>query len=122
MKTEQYGVVTSIKNISEGVIGKGNFVSVLGTTFVSQEDHNQKLGVCIADTESGEMMPVAVTGIVLCLTGAAVSKGQHVYCDSGPIYGVTFSDPPTTPELEQVVGIALDAATGAGEYIRVLLN
>lgn len=121
MQTEQYGVVTSIKNVSGAEIEKGHFVSVLGTMFVSSEDHNPKLGVCLANTANNEMMPVAVTGIVLCVTGAAVSKSNHVYCDTGVIYPVVFSDPATAPQLEQVVGIALDAATGAGESIRVLL-
>ncbi len=122
MKTEQYGVVTSIKNESGAAIAKGHFVSVLGTMFVSSEDHNPKLGVCLANTDDNEMMPVAVTGIVLCVTGAAVSKSSHVYCDTGVVHPVVFSDPPTTAQLEQVVGIALDAATGAGETIRVLLT
>lgn len=122
MKTEQYGVVTSIKNESGAAIEKGHFVSVLGTMFVSSEDHNPKLGVCLANTDANEMMPVAVTGIVLCVTGAAVSKGSRVYCDTGVVHLVVFSDPPTTAQLEQVVGIALDAATGAGETIRVLLT
>src|SRR5574338_384248 len=115
MKTEQYGVVTSVQNKSGNTFQKGHFVSVSGSTFVSSEDHNQKLGVCLANTDADEMMPVAVTGIVLCITGAAVSKGSRVFCDTGTIFPIAFSDPPTTQQLEQIVGIALDAALGAGE-------
>ena len=122
MKTEQYGVVTSVENKSGNTFQKGHFVSVLGTAFVSSEDHNQKLGVCLANTDADEMMPVAVTGIVLCVTGAAVAKGEHVFCDTGTIFPIAFSDPPSTQQLEQIVGIALDAASGAGESIRVLLS
>lgn len=121
MKTEQYGVVTSIKNLSDDIIPQGYFVSVNGTQFNSSEDNNLKLGVCLADTPIGEMMPVAVSGIVLCVTAGSIIKGSKVMCD-GAISQINFSVPPTTQELQQVVGVALDEATGADEVIRVLLK
>ena len=119
--TEQLGIVTSIKNATGVDIPKGWFVNVNGSTFSSEEDYNKKLGVAIADTQDGEMIPVAISGIVLCATGSAITKGNKVYCD-GKIYAVNFSDPVEAPELQKVVGTALDSSNGADQLIRVLLT
>ncbi|MBU0472908.1 MAG: DUF2190 family protein [Bacteroidetes bacterium] len=121
MKTEQIGIVTSIKNESGDTILKGYFVNMQGVLGNSEENNNEMIGVCIADTNDGEMMPVAVTGIVLCVTGGIIYKGNPVSCD-GKIYKVNFTDPPTTSELQRVVGKALDAATAADQLVRVLLK
>lgn len=121
MKTEQLGVVTSIKNDSGGDISKGYFITVQGGMGNSEEENNELVGVCIADTEDLGMMPVAVSGIVLCVTGGAISKGNKVSCD-GAISKITFTDPPTASEMQKVVGMALDASTASGELIRVLIK
>ena len=121
MKTEQIGVVTSIKNESGDTILKGYFVNMDGMVGNSSENNNAMIGVCIADTNDNEMMPVAVTGIVLCVTGGAISKGNPVTCD-GQVIKASFSATPTTAQLQSVVGKALDSSTGANQLIRVLLK
>lgn len=73
------------------------------------------LGVSEVDVASGEQMSVITSGVVLCTTGAAVSAGAKLESDSaGKV--VTWA---TSGE---VVGWALDAASGANEVIRVRLD
>jgi hypothetical protein len=121
MKTENLGVITSIKNLGDSPIEQGMFVGVSGVTFNSSEDNNRSLGVAIAETEVGEMVPVAVTGIALAKAGGAISIGSLISCDTYA-YQINLSDPPTASELKRVVGKALDTASGAGELIRVLIK
>ncbi|PIQ08124.1 MAG: hypothetical protein COW71_13615 [Ignavibacteriales bacterium CG18_big_fil_WC_8_21_14_2_50_31_20] len=123
MKTEQLGIVTSILNQAGKTILKGYFVNIQGALGNSEESNNEMIGVCTADTNNGEMMPVAVTGIALCVTGGAITKGNHVFCDQ-KIFQINYAAPPaaTSNELQMVVGIALDTASGADELIRVLLK
>ena len=122
MKAEQPILITSIQNKSGASIPQGHFVMYSGSQGNSTEDNNQIIGVCNAETDYLEYMPVVVSGIALVLSGGAISAGSKVYTDSGPAYAITFTDPPTAAELQQVVGIALDAASGVGELIRVLLR
>jgi len=121
METEHLGVITSIKNESGMAIEQGYFVSVAGGVFNSEEETNISLGVCLADTNDSEMMPVAVTGIALVKTGGAITIGNHVYCD-GLALQLNYTDPKTTQEVEKRVGVALDTATASGEFIRVLIK
>ena len=121
MKTENLGVVISIKNETGNPIEKGYFINTSGVTFNSGEETNTSLGIALADTEADEMIPVAVTGVALAKTGAAISQGSHVYCD-GTILKINYTDPKTTQEVEKRVGVALDTASASGELIRVLIK
>jgi Uncharacterized conserved protein (DUF2190) len=121
MKTEQLGIVTSVRNDSGGLVSAHTFVDVNGYPFNSSEETNVKLGVCIADTNHDDMSPICINGIVIVKTGGAINKGSHVSCD-GPIYQLNYTDPKTTQELNSCVGMALDAATAADELIRVLIK
>jgi Uncharacterized conserved protein (DUF2190) len=121
MKTEQLGVVTSIQNLMGAVASKGYCINANGVTFNSTEESNTFLGISLADTNDLEMIPVAVTGIALAKTAGAITKGESVYCD-GRISQMVFTDPKTANEVQSVIGIALDSATGADEYIRVRIK
>ena len=122
MKTEQLGVVTSIKCQQGEAISKGSFISVNGGLFNSSEDFNLSLGIALADTDDGEMIPVAVTGIALAKAGGVIAKGDDVVCDGSSTLKATLSEPPTTTQMQKVVGKALDAVAASGEFIRVLLR
>lgn len=74
------------------------------------------LGVIDADTSITEMMPVAVNGVALVTSGAAITIGSLVKSDAN---AKAIS---TTTNDKLVFGKALDAATGADEIIRVLLK
>lgn len=78
------------------------------------------LGVCqeeitAADATNGRIANVAILGISLVESGAAVSAGAKVQTDaSGRAIAALTGD--------HVLGVALDAAGGAGEWIAVLLS
>lgn len=122
MKTEQPILITSIQNKYGATIVSGHFVTYSGSLGNSSEDNNQIIGVCNAETDDLEYMPVVVSGIALVLSGGLINAGSKVYTDGGPAYAISFTDPPTAAELQQVVGMAVDAAAGANELIRVLLS
>lgn len=70
------------------------------------------IGVVEADTESGNVAPANVLGIMLVEAGAAVSAGADVQSDAA---GKAI---PKDAGLSN--GIALDAALADGDLIRIL--
>ncbi|HSL87606.1 MAG TPA: capsid cement protein [Bacteroidales bacterium] len=111
MKTEQPVLITSIKcEIAEGAV-KHRFIRFNG--FYGEEGY-KSLGVCNANTAFGEMIPVMAKGIAIVETGGPVNQGSPVESFDD---GVALTQ--TTGPLE---GYALDAASGAGELIRILLS
>lgn len=138
MKTEQPSLVTSIK-ASTG-LSKNLFVGFNGNL---PSANSKPLGVVNADTDAGNMCPVAVSGIVLVKTGSAVQRGSAVTTNASgkavPVLNFTASVPQgstsvlsnsTFPTLllnggilpQSVAGYALDDASGADQLIRVLLT
>lgn len=100
------------------------------------------LGVFDADTKAGQQAPVMVLGIALVESGAAVTAGANVASDASgkavaaaalsvsvPAGGTAVTSTAAQPTLtvaggylpQAVNGVALDAASGAGEFIRVRL-
>jgi hypothetical protein len=113
MKTEQPILITSIELTTD--ITKNLCVTHEGNI---AEEGDSFIGVCNADTLNGEEAPVMVSGIALCVSSAAISKGFKVVTfDNGSVAANT-----ATTFMTNHVGIALDAATGADELIRVLLK
>jgi len=107
MKTEQPILITSITAIED--LSKNVFVDFFGSKSTGTD---KSLGVCNADTSTGEQAPVVCRGIALVKTSAAISVGAQVLCNNG------LASPTGVGPAE---GYALDAASGAGELIRVLL-
>ncbi|WKZ71115.1 MAG: DUF2190 family protein [Melioribacteraceae bacterium] len=109
MKTEQPLLITSVKAAAE--TDAFLFVGFDGAVLSSAV---KSLGVSHAHTESGEQLPVTVSGIALVLSGDAVSVGAEVESDANG----------KAVPLDAGVsnGYALDEATGADEVIRVLLK
>ena len=108
MKTEQPILITSI--LANQDFPKNRFISFDG--YLGSEGA-KSLGVCSAETSLNELAPVACNGIVLIETTAAVSQGAKVQT-----YDDGYAGPDNGGPTE---GYALDAATGANEFIRVLL-
>ena len=110
MLTEQPILITSIKcQVTEG-LKKNYFVSFDGRLGA---DGQKSLGVCNADTDLNEMVPVTAKGIALVYTGSGISLGAGVQ---------SFDDGKAVPlDAGPLEGYAMDAATGAGELIRILL-
>lgn len=82
------------------------------------------IGVCqedisAADATAGRIANIALLGVSLVESGAAVTQGAKVRSDASG-RAVALADAAGTND--QVAGIALDAASGAGEWIAVLLT
>jgi hypothetical protein len=138
MKTEQIILMSSIELASD--LTKNLFIGLDGALCGADA---KALGVLNADTLSGEQAPIAVQGIALVYSGSAVSVGDELASDANG-KAVTATDiavttatgstavlsDAATPTIsvngsvlpQKINGIALDAATGADELIRVLLK
>lgn len=111
MKTEQPVLITSVQcEIELGAV-KHRFIKFSGAY---GEEGYKSLGVCNANTAFGEMMPVMAKGIAIVETGGPINQGASVESFDD---GVAVTQ--TTGPLE---GYAMDAASGAGQLIRVLLS
>ena len=70
-------------------------------------------GVCDADTDKGQLAPVAVLGILLVKAVGVITKGVKVTSNAeGKEIPVSSS--------EEVNGYALDDASGDGDIIRIV--
>ena len=127
------GVIYSIR--AAGDLPKARFVGFDGNLCAANA---KALGVTQYDFAAGEMAGVIVTGIALVEAGGAISAGQAVTSDAEgkavPVSQATVTISSGTADavagtynvdggvLPQAVnGWALDAATAAGQVIRVLL-
>jgi len=110
MLTEQPILITSIQCTEVGGIIKNRFINFQGAFGA---EGVKSLGVVNADTNEGEMTPVTVKGIAIVQAGSAISVGSALQSfDDGTV--ATYDSGP----LE---GYAMDAASGAYQYIRILL-
>lgn len=85
------------------------FVGVDGNLVAAGE---QVFAVVDADTAAGNMAPGNVLGILLVEVGAAVAAGAELQSDA--------DSRAITKAAGKVAGIALDAASSAGDVIRMV--
>ena len=110
MLTEQPILITSIICKEPGGIIKNRFINFQGA-FGSEG--TKSLGVVNADTNLGEMTPVTVKGIAIVQTGFAIAVGQAIQ---------SFDDGTAAPlDSGPIEGYAMDASSGAYQFIRILL-
>ena len=84
-------------------------------------------GVCDVETDSGQLAPVAVLGILLVVAGGEITAGSPVTSDENG-YAVVATSPSVTTESstttlatgDEINGYALDDASASGEVIRIL--
>lgn len=111
MKTEQITLITSVVAPVDLSTSKNVFVLFDGninTTGV------KSLGVLNDTALLGELAPIAVNGIALVKSGAAITLGVAVQADaSGKAIALAAGT---------VSGYALDAATAADQLVRILLR
>lgn len=95
-----------------GAITANRFVSAAGAQVVADAN---AIGVARNTVASGEQVAVDVQGTAVIETGAAIAKGATCKADASgrAIAWVTSG---------AKVAIALEAATGAGQFIEVLLQ
>ncbi|MDR2452331.1 MAG: DUF2190 family protein [Candidatus Accumulibacter sp.] len=122
MKTQQTILTTSV--LAATALTRRRFVGFDGDVCA---EGAPALGVVEADTEAGSMAPANVLGVILVEAGAPVAAGGQVQSDAEG-----RAIPLTTKALEDanevaftipaaaVNGVAWDAATEAGDLIRVL--
>ena len=111
MLTEQPILITSIQCKEAGGIIKNRFINFQGEFGA---EGTKSLGVVNADTDQGEMTPVVAKGIAIVQTAYAISVGQAIQ-----VFDDGTAAPHTTGPIE---GYALDAASAAYQFIRVLLS
>ena len=107
MQTEKPILTTSIT--AAAALTKQRFVSYTGGVCGAAA---RALGVANANYDSGEQAGVAVSGEILVESGAAVSVGAQVESDASG-RAIPFS-------AGVVNGVARDAATAAGQFIRII--
>ena len=108
MKTEQPILITSI--LAAVDLSKNLFIGFNGNVC---GDGNKALGVCNAETDSGEQAPLIAKGIALVLSGNAVSIADKIQSDANG-KAIRFSS-------GEANGYAIDSCLAADELIRILL-
>lgn len=107
MVTEKLILTTTIAATAN--LTKGRFVSYAGAVCGAAA---RALGVANANYDSGEQAGVAVAGELIVEAGAAVAVGVEVESDA--------SGRAITKSAGIVNGVARDAATAAGQFIRII--
>lgn len=107
MKTEQ--IVLTLSIAATAALTKKRFVSLAGAVPAAGA---WCPGVANAGYDIGEQAGVDVTGAILVEAGAAVTAGTEVQTDA--------SGRAITKDAGVGLGRALDAASAASEFIRVL--
>ena len=110
MKTEQIILTTSIKASVDLSTKKNLFIGFTGALCAVNE---KALGVLAENVLVDEQAPVAVAGIALVKSGAAVAVGAEISSD--------VDGKAVTKVAGALNGYALDAATGADQLVRVKL-
>ncbi|POG06593.1 DUF2190 domain-containing protein [Pseudomonas putida] len=107
MKTKQTVLTTSVEALVD--LPRFVFAGLDGGLCAAGA---QALGSVAADTEADNAAPVDVLGICLVTAGAAITAGAEVESDANG-QAVTLAAGKSN-------GIAMDAATAAGDVIRIV--
>lgn len=106
-KTYKPGVIESVKALDN--LQKQRFIGFDGKYC---KNGDTSLGVSDASTDEGQLVPVAIYGILLIEAGSAIVQGGKVTSD-----GQGRAKPAGSNDA--VNGYALDEAQGSGEIIRI---
>jgi hypothetical protein len=96
--------------VAAAAISANTFVTAAGAVATAA---GNAVGVARSDAASGALIPVDVAGTAQVIASAAIAKGASVEVASG--------GKAATKDSGIAVGIALEAATAAGQLIEVLL-
>ncbi|MBB5204406.1 hypothetical protein HNQ51_001720 [Inhella inkyongensis] len=107
MKTEKILLTTTV--LAVAALPKLRFVTFAGGVPAAGA---RTLGVAAVNADNGEQTPVNTHGELLVEAGAAIAVGAEVETDA--------SGRAITKTTGVVCGVARDAATAAGEFIRIL--
>ncbi|AVO60651.1 capsid cement protein [Pseudomonas chlororaphis] len=107
MKTQQPVLTTSVVAVVD--LSRYLFAGFTGDLCAAGA---KALGTVEADTEADSVAPINVLGICLVIAGAAVAAGVEVESDA--------SGRAVTLTTGKANGITMDAATAAGDVIRIV--
>lgn len=107
MKTQQPVLITSVVALVD--LPRNRFANFAGGLCAAGA---KALGTVQADTEADNVAPVSALGICLVAAGAAVAAGAEVESDA--------SGRAVTLATGKSNGFAMDAATAAGDVIRIV--
>ena len=138
MKTTQ--PLGTLSVLAAASLGKNLFVGFDGNIASANA---KAAGVSDAKTDSGEMCPVVYSGIALIISGGTIPQGRAIVVGSGgkaalagdlsltipgggtAVYSYT-AQPSITPigcvPVQQIMGWAIDASSGADQLIRIMLT
>ncbi|MFZ1417466.1 MAG: capsid cement protein [Burkholderiaceae bacterium] len=109
-KTKQILLTTTVK--TTGAWQPNRLVSFAGK---QAENGEAVLGTSVYEADVGDQAAVDVIGIALVEAGAAIAAGVPI---AAGLQGLAIAQTGTA----KIVGTAIDAATAAGEVIRIKLN
>lgn len=120
MKAGNPNVIVSLT--ATEAITKCRFVAFDGKHTVDKK----AIGVSIYDTDSGDPITLQAGGIAVVEAGDAVTAGACVKSDADG-KAVALAYPTDTAEnlaaaIQKLCGVALDTASDAGDFIRVVLK
>ncbi len=107
MKAQQVILVASV--LAAANLTRQRFVGFDGNVCAAGA---KALGVVEADTDANNMAPANLLGVILVEAGAAIAAGADVQSDA--------TGRAITKAAGAANGIAWDAATGAGDLIRIV--
>lgn len=102
-------IIGTISVLAAGALTSNRFVNFAGATPAAGDP---VIGRANADYSAGEMAGVDTHGALVIESGGAIALGAQVQTDA--------SGRAITLAAGAAAGRALDAATGAGEFIRIL--
>ncbi len=106
MKTQHICLTTTI--LAAAALVRNRFVGLTGSTCAAGA---KALGIAQTNVDAGEQAPVAALGILIVEAGAAIAAGAEVESNA--------TGQAITKATGVSNGFALDAATAAGDVIRV---
>lgn len=103
--------ILSLTLVAGATLSANRFVNLDGTV---PEAGSAAFGVVRSSASSGDTVTVDVQGVVAVETGGSFSAGQELQC--------TVSGRVVAASGGTVLGVALQASTGAGQFVMVLLR
>ncbi|MGX8941940.1 DUF2190 family protein [Symbiopectobacterium sp. Eva_TO] len=114
MVTQQVVLTTTVVAVEDLTVHR-----LVGITAKPFKGTGTELGVAEVSGKKGDSVPIHVLGIMAVEAGAAISAGQLLKADSeGRVVSESALTGGGLPA--STVGVALDAATAAGEIIRMV--
>lgn len=106
----QFTPVLTLPVVATAALVAETFVTATGTTAAA---NGNALGVARSPAAIGQTAPVDVLGTAIVVAGAAIAAGAQVGCDASG-RAVTYS-------TGAILGRTLQAASGLGDRVEVLL-